>query len=237
MLAMAVIGGIVSAHAPTKLWHKLLYASAFVLLGVIGMYLVIRQSNETAVASSELSHSIHDLSESSKETARVQKLNTELQQRLLVQSSTIESIGKKTISQITGQGTFLYFEVSPNLGSGDPLSFPLSVWIRGKYPMREVTSVIQKAGGFVVNPNLIQPTLPLSKTLLPGVSPVDYRLGLGEYSIQTWCAAGGPINQVIRLKMVDGKLDQQIEVWEGGKQRYKLGDEDLGFSKPKHSSR
>jgi hypothetical protein len=230
---MAVLGGVVSAHAPTKPWQKWAYGLMFVVLGAVGLFFVVKQSDETAGATAKLEGSIQKLDASLKETARLQGVNTELQGKLVTQSATIASLGKETISQITGKGTFLYFTVVPNLGSGNPVSFPLSVWIRGKYPMREVTTVIQNTASFAISSNLTQPTLPLPKTLLPGVSSVDYRLGIGEYSMQTWCAAGDPINEVIRLTMIGGKLDQQVEVWGWGKRLYKLGNDNLGFAEPK----
>jgi hypothetical protein len=230
---MAILGGIVSAHAPTKTWQKWVYGLTFVALGAVGLFFVIKQSNETAVASTKLEGSLRSLGDSLKETARLQGVNTQLQGKLLTQSDTIASMSKETISQLTGKGTFLYFTVAPNLGSGDPPSFPLSVWVNGKYPMREVTTSIQSNSVFVISPNLVQPTLPLSKTLLPGLYSVDYRLGLGTHIISTWCAAGGPINEVIKLTLVNGQLDQQVEVWGWGKRLYKQGKDDLGFAEPK----
>lgn len=71
MLVMAVLGGIVSAHAPEKGWHKILYGCGFIVLGIAGMCFVVRQSNESAVANSNLNHSLDNLSESSKESNRL----------------------------------------------------------------------------------------------------------------------------------------------------------------------
>jgi len=51
--AMAVLGGIVSAHAPQKLWQKSSYAAAFLVLGVFSVLLVVKQSNEAAATLKE----------------------------------------------------------------------------------------------------------------------------------------------------------------------------------------
>jgi hypothetical protein len=232
-VAIAVLGGFISSSNRR-------YRIAFYVLGAISVLLIVimgyrtfRDQTAAETARQELSSSVDSLGRAAGEISRVQGLNTQLQQRLLEQSQNITSLAEENISQVTGRGTFSYFVVAPNLGAGDPITFPLQVFVRGKYPMREVSSSIQRAGNFAITGNLIQPTLPLAKTLLPGVSPVDYRLGVGEYHIQTWCAAGGPINESIRLAMIDGQLDQQIEVWGWGKQLYKLGSAGLGFPEPK----
>jgi hypothetical protein len=187
------------------------YRFMFYVLGTMSVVLIIvtgyrnyQVQKAADAAQQDLTSKVADLRTATAEISRVQDLNTKLQNRLLTQSGTIASLARESVSQMTG--TFCYFMVAPNLGSGNPVSFPLQLWVHGKYPMREVTSVIQKADEFVITQNLVQPTLPLPKTLLPGVSGMDYRLGTGEFHIQTYCAAGGPINEVIRLKLIDGKL-------------------------------
>ena len=42
---MALVGGVVSLHAPTKWPAKISYASIFAALGVISVIYVIKQSN------------------------------------------------------------------------------------------------------------------------------------------------------------------------------------------------
>lgn len=80
--------------------------------------------------------------------------------------------------------------------------------------MRSVSTAVQSSGRFAIDENLNQPLLPLASTLLPGVSPVNYRLGFGGYSFQTWCAGGGPINEVLDLQADKaGQLQQELEVW------------------------
>jgi hypothetical protein len=231
-VAIAVLGGYISS---SNRKHRI----AFYALGAISVALILitgyrnfRVQVVADIAQQRLASSVDNLGRATGEIARVQELNTQLQQRLLEQSQNITSLAQENISQVTGRGTFCYFIVAPNLGAGNPISFPLQVLVRGKYPMREVSSAIQRTGNFVVTQNLIQPALPLPKTLLPGASPVDYRLEIGQYHIQTWCAAGGPINEVIRLTLIDGRLDQQVEVWGWGKRLYKLGSANLGFAEP-----
>jgi hypothetical protein len=235
---MAMLGGIVSAHAPETFTAKLLYGTAFVMLAVIGVRLVIQQSNEAAEADRQFKQTLAGIASSTAEAQRIQALNTKLQERLLSQSGTIASLSKQTVGQLTGGKTFCYFTVSPNTGSGSPVSYPLIVWVRGQYPMQHVVSTIQTVSPAgdpqsVMRQLQSMRTLPIGDgTLLPGVHLLDFRLDQGQYSIQTWSVSGGPINEVIDLRIVDGRLDQNVEVWGGGKRLYKLGSKDLGFAKP-----
>lgn len=50
MMCMAVLGGAVSAHGPSKMLPKIAYILTFVILGVIGFLLILRSSKENALA-------------------------------------------------------------------------------------------------------------------------------------------------------------------------------------------
>jgi len=60
LVLMALLGVIVSSHAPAKLVHKAAYGCACVLLAVIGMKLVIQQSNDAAEADRQLRGTLAD---------------------------------------------------------------------------------------------------------------------------------------------------------------------------------
>lgn len=135
--AMAALGGVVSAHAPTKPRQKWLYALMFMLLGAVGLYFVIQQSHETAKASSDLSTSIHDLSESSKETTRLQTLNTALQQKLLEASGNIVNLSKQNLDQITGGDS--YPVIIASLRPDQQGAMTLSVVAHGKNNLVDLT--------------------------------------------------------------------------------------------------
>ena len=106
LVAMAMLGGIVSAHAPAKLLAKILYIIAFIVLAIIGFRLVNQQSSDTARASKEFQSTLSSIAASSSETVRVQALNTQLQRRLLAQSSTIADLGTQGIRTATGGDSF-----------------------------------------------------------------------------------------------------------------------------------
>ena len=80
---MAMLGGIVSAHAPTTFTAKMGYGSTFVVLAVIGMKLVIQQSNEAAEADRAFRGTLEAVAKSTAETQRMQSLNTELSESLM----------------------------------------------------------------------------------------------------------------------------------------------------------
>jgi hypothetical protein len=50
-ILMTILGGVVSAHAPQKLWQKWLYAITFIAFGVIAMFFVWRLSDESVASS------------------------------------------------------------------------------------------------------------------------------------------------------------------------------------------
>jgi hypothetical protein len=115
-ILMAVLGGIVSAIALSGKWRKITSCAAFVVLGCWGMYIVIKQSRDSATASEGLRNALSRIGQStvqierdSTETARLQEANTHLQERLLKQSVTISSLARENVSQVTGAGTFIYF--------------------------------------------------------------------------------------------------------------------------------
>ena len=109
-LSMAVLGGIVSVHAPARRWQKVAYGGAFVHLGCIAMGLVIKQSKETAVATSGLADSVNHISGYTKEISRMTGLNAQLQQQLLSQSGTIADLSRQSLALTTGGRSYLYFE-------------------------------------------------------------------------------------------------------------------------------
>jgi hypothetical protein len=132
-IVMAVLGGIVSAHAPTKLWHKIVYVSAFVLAGAASIWLVIKISNENAATGRDLTHALTDLGTSTTNIASMTALNTELQQRLLKQSDVITDLSEQSIAATTRGKTFCLVKAMP---MGNQLA--LVVGTRGINPLHSV---------------------------------------------------------------------------------------------------
>ncbi len=120
---MAVLGGIVAVRPPDKAWQKWTYVALFTIIGLIGLSFVKRQSNEAATASLQLSQGISNLGRSTTEIQRIEGLNTQLQQQLLVSNATISSLAKQNLIETTGGDEYCWLvPVDPlpvGLG-GDP---------------------------------------------------------------------------------------------------------------------
>jgi hypothetical protein len=141
---MAALGGIVSAHAPQNVKYKRLYAVAFIALGAVGLYFVVRQSKESAQAGAQLSTALSNLSDAAKESARVGALNTQLQERLLAQSDTIKELSMQNIDEVTGGRDFVV--VFPASQPIDGTGMALVAEVHGSHAMRNVQIEVAEDG-------------------------------------------------------------------------------------------
>jgi hypothetical protein len=85
---LMLLGAAISLQDDWAKRHRRQILAAFCVVGVAGMFATIRTAEQSAIASSQLSNSVSQLAVSSKETVRLEGLNTQLQQQLLAQSST-----------------------------------------------------------------------------------------------------------------------------------------------------
>jgi hypothetical protein len=108
---LIILGVVVAVKPDIGVKHPWIVIGAFVLIGGAGMIAAMRQQQiaaretaeaqrQTAEANSRLATSIENLNKGATEIARVQALNTELQERLLQSSGDILSQGK-TISGLS----------------------------------------------------------------------------------------------------------------------------------------
>lgn len=155
---LALLGAAVSLHPPDSLhdprkwWVKGVYAIAFFTLGAIAIIFVIKQSKETATANAKLSGTLGSLSASSAEISRVTSLNTNLQEKLLGQTSQISQLAEESFRNITGANSFPYVAPQPAPYPG-PVS--LFVWDHGKYMLNGVSLKIESMD----NPNPFTPAI------------------------------------------------------------------------------
>ncbi len=94
-IVMAVLGGIISIYALAKRWQKWMYGMTFVVLGVVGMYFVVRQSNEAARATDTLNGNINGLQS---KTDLLQKKLDAFQTWIGVELGTLHSHGSTSES-------------------------------------------------------------------------------------------------------------------------------------------
>jgi hypothetical protein len=116
-LILAVLGGIVSVHAPQKTNHKWAYGIAFFLLAVVGMVFVQKQSNEAAVANALVERSFRELTSKTEEVVRMQKTNE-------IQSEAILALTQRSLDSSSGGKS--YPEIKA-VEIGDKWSFVLAV--------------------------------------------------------------------------------------------------------------
>jgi hypothetical protein len=143
-LCLMLWGAIVSLHEDWAKAHRWWVLSVFVVLVAIGVGATIKQSvksaQEMTTANTKLSGSIDALRVSSDENARLARLNSELQGRLLDQSTTVSDLAKQAINSTTGGDNFCYMNVeSVALQRG--LVVPIFHHY-GKYPLYDVEARI-----------------------------------------------------------------------------------------------
>jgi hypothetical protein len=134
---MAVLGGIVSAQAPTRVWHKISYMVAFVLTGAFSIVLTVKISNENAAATKALADALGHVKDSTGEIARMTTLNTQLQEKLLTSNTKIAELSKENLEQTTGAKG--YCNVFPVITGADATTLPLTVANGTSYSVFDVT--------------------------------------------------------------------------------------------------
>jgi hypothetical protein len=204
---MAVLGGIVSAHAPAKTWHRVSYVVLFVIAGAASVWLVIRISNENAASSAGLTAALSNLSESTNEIARMAALNNSLQEKLLGQDARISKLAEESFKTITGADSFPYVAPQP---AAYPGPVPLFVWDHGKYMLTGVTLTIRKSGDFSfvgvpIDIGILHPGWgkPLSMAIVPNPDPGT---GVDIYTIQMYTQSDLFTEVVHFRKSKDGKF-------------------------------
>ena len=256
--ALIIMGAVVVIRPKWPERHPWLILGSFALVGALGMFAGWKQqqvsARETAEAQKQLADSNAKLSSSldrlgaqSNEIARVQELNTALQQKLLDssgklldQSTVISGLSKEAIETTTGGDSFCYMSLT-----GDPDSKIMTpIFLHyGKHPLYGIHARI-------VNPQLLNPLQEAIRK--EGRSPTvhelfstDVDIEIGDLSLKSsWVQFGkfipfdttksgrqdfnvffnarnGYWSQTLRWRKVSDKWTQATRVSkdDGGKQR------------------
>jgi hypothetical protein len=212
-------GAIVSLHEDWAKQHRAWVLSGFVVLSIVGVYITIMQSarsaKETAEANTKLATSLSSLATVTASVSAEQARNVKLQERLLVQGRQIGLLATEISGEVTGRGTYCYFRAQFSRGTGSPTTYPVGIFVKGKYPMRNVYALLfesvpgdqQKTYANFTNPRRIN----LDDTLVPGAHRVDgLRLGPGKHTI------------VVYTRSTRVKQDITIENTPSGPKQYSL---------------
>lgn len=152
----------------------------------------------------------------------------------MAESGKIFGAAKNNLEAVTGGNTFVEIDAVPNMGVGNPITYPLTVSINGKYPSRNMAAEIQKIEPERDDASIYRQIqsvhmLPISGDVLPGPHLTPERLGLGKYAIGVW-AANGLSNEELELRVDEsGQLRQSYEVHKDGRTLVKVKDGKLIF--------
>jgi hypothetical protein len=141
-------------------------------------------------------------------------------QSIIDSNKDINNMTRKNLDNITGGDTYCYFTADTSQGRENPLTFPLTVWVIGEYPMRQAVGEIQTVYD---DPNkqfasILKIVLP--DALLSGVHPIDgIRVPLGRHIITVWSRRGLQTEQ-LELAIVNGRVKQTCDVFRDGKKLY-----------------
>jgi len=134
---MAVLGGVVSAHAPVRAGHKILYAVAFLVLGVGAIVFAVKLSREQAEAATTMTATVAKLTLAATQTERLQEMNAAQNQQIIDLSRLNAGLAQKGIFTVTGGDSYctmhLLFQFNPPVPTFGNL---------GKYPLYGVVARI-----------------------------------------------------------------------------------------------
>ena len=133
-------------------------------------------------------------------------------------------------NELTGGDTFAYFMAIPNLGEGDPPTYPLTLSVKGKYPMRKVAAQIQTVYDDPTKQVQSMRPIPIPSgdgTILPGIYmiPNSFRIPIGRHIITMWSRRGLTTQELV-LSMSNGTLQQSGDVFGDGKKIHDISTAD-----------
>lgn len=116
-ILMAVLGGAVSAHAPTNKTTKTLYFVSFVILGMTAYIYTVKVAAEATRSAADLQDSINRLAAASDQIQKLQQANNDLERRNFVLTDLNTNLVKRAISTVTGGDSFAYMAFVYDMGT------------------------------------------------------------------------------------------------------------------------
>jgi hypothetical protein len=214
LAGMMLLGIFVSLH-PDRSWVKQRRTAIAVIFGTLGMTGAVvasiqglRANRETFGIQDNLSNAVKRISDLEAELARVrtdaaaareqasrsQALNTELQQKLLEQSTQLKDLAVQKVAEATGGDGFAYLDLGSQQTAEKPDNgVALQARVSGNFPLRQVRYRIAD-GGLVDLGDLAPRSTRLLDTLLQ-----PSREAGGRFKI-TILAANGPVLEDLELR-------------------------------------
>jgi len=110
-IIMAVLGGIVSAHAPQTKTPKVLYASAFIVLGIAALIFTIRLSRESERSATSTTLVLKELRTATDRIQSLETLNGEQSRQIVDLSNKAVKLAQNSISTATGGDSYCYLAI------------------------------------------------------------------------------------------------------------------------------
>jgi hypothetical protein len=226
---MGMAGFLVSIHPPTQRKWKIVAAGMFFALTSCAIVLVMKQSKESAATTSKLERSLETLRDGNAEIARVEALNTQLQQRLIDASGSIKalaarnvSLARQNIDTVTGGNSYCYIDVaSPSLSGGLLIAIH-----RGRYPLYAVNARLmdlakmkkfQESGQKLTIDNAfsLDLNIPISDLAVSTARPLQ-QIAFSSSERQSFniffSAHNGLWSEELRLRFIDGAWTRAIRM-------------------------
>jgi hypothetical protein len=231
LAGMMLLGIFVSLH-PDRAWVKQRRTVIAIIFGTLGMTGAVVasiqglranreafgiQDNLTAALKrvsdleAELGRVRVEATSAREQAARGQALNTELQQKLLDQSTQLKDLALQRVAEATGGDGFAYLDLGSQLVEKAENGVALQARVSGDYPLRQVKYRIAD-GGLVELGDLA----PRSTRLLDTLLQLSRDAG-GRFKI-TIQAANGPVHEDLELRFnATGKRwERRVRVSRGG---------------------
>jgi len=226
---------------------RIKYNVGFIALSVFGLALVIiqafrtqdsqqaaeRSQDKLARSLDALGQSSREIERSGRETARIQVLNTELQQRLLHQSDTIAGLSHEAIKTTTGGDSFCYVGIGPYINPDGGMPTVVQV---GLYPLYDVVADVVDVEAWtkrVKASNTIDSAMQTEATLNIGnmarqsakvmyKDRIPFKQGDSQVFMIRFSAQNGFWTEQLRLRRVNGKWLEALRILKPGAKAEKV---------------
>jgi len=226
LAGMTLLGIFVSLH-PDRAWVKqrrTAISLIFGLLGIAGALVAsiqgLRANREAFGIQGQLGQSLAkvaeqetdltrvraDLTRFRDESSRAQALNSELQRKLLDQSSQLKDLAVQRVAEVTGGDGFAYLDLG---ATGTDNSVGLQAHVNGSYNLRQVKYRIAEGNLVEIGDLTPRSPRPLDTVLQPS------REAGGQYKISIQ-AANGPVQEELEVRFNGKHWERRVRVSRGG---------------------
>lgn len=251
-IAMAYLGVHVTLHPAGSPRASRWYKIGFCACAAGAVFLVTWQGirngdaqQKAAKANADLAAALTGISLATQETARIQSLNTQLQERLLTQSGTILGLSQDAIKTTTGGNSFCYMSFLDSVAPSTTYSVPVFFAV-GKYPLYEVSARVGDLDKLFSLPSdtgahalasgrLSENTIQIGSIAAGSVwMNESIKLGLDNFNKRSFnvffTARNGFWHEALRMRLVGGRWLRAYRVWdEVHKEKVLINHVDKGY--------